>query len=236
MILIVDDNVTPAAIIAGVITERLAVDVQVVEDLRDVTNPGFDASGFTLALVDLSFRNTTATGLDVLVALQSKHHALPIALYTQGDDAVADLITVCWHAFPLAGAFSKSLPLDGLIARISDVLTKGHCDPDPVLTPLLPSERSPFRSADAFSALVPHAGHAKLWRALQRSESEPSIAEIAGISGLAVNSVKNYREALMADLRLHGLNRPSMNAIRSFAIRCRPLLEPFVSAKLDRQK
>jgi DNA-binding NarL/FixJ family response regulator len=234
LILIVDDNITPSSVIAGVITERLGTQVEIVEHIREVSDESFNASGYSLALIDLSFRNTSATGLDVLVALHAKNPALTLAIYTQGDDAVADLLETCWHAIPLAAALSKSLPLDGLIARINDLQQTGACEADPVLTPLLPPERSQFRSAAAFQTLVPHAGHAKLWRALQRSGPEVSIGEVAGISGLAVNSVKNYRESLMPELRLHGLDRPSLTAMRNFGIRCRPLLEPFVSRKLDR--
>jgi CheY-like chemotaxis protein len=234
LILIIDDNITPAAVIAGVITERLGTQVVIVEHISEIVDETFDASPFSLALVDLSFRNTSSTGLDVLVALKEKNPALTLAIYTQGDDAVADLLEICWHALPLSAALSKSIPLDGLIARIGDLQRIGTCDADPVLTPLLPPERSKFRTTEAFQTLVPHAGHAKLWRALQKSSPELSIGEVAGISGLAVNSVKNYRESLMPGLRLHGLERPSLIAMRNFGIRCRPLLEPFVARKLDR--
>jgi len=234
MILIVDDNSTPTQVIGDVITARLGFAVRVVESVAEFVADPAVLDGVRLALVDLSFRNTTASGLDVLVSLRAMAPEVTAALYTQGDDSVADLIAVCFHAIPLGAVLSKSLPLNALVQRIDDLMVTGRCEPDPVLTPILPSERSPLRSAEAYGRLVPHAGHAKLWRALQRSSPEVSIGELAGISGLAVNSIRNYRESVMAELHLHELERPSLYAMRAFAIRCRPLLEPFVSMKLDR--
>lgn len=225
---IIDDNATSLELIAQAITARLGHDVELVTDADDVTF-AFCAMGFDLALVDLSFRGSQQSGLDVLVRLAERSPSTRLVLFTQGDDSVAELMRIAWEALPLASAISKSFPLGLLLETISRVLADGSSPPDPVLQPLLPAVRSPWRSADAYRRLVHHAGHAKLWRALIDAGADPSYEELHRLSGLKVNTLRNYREQLLPELALHGMANPTMREMQAFALRCRPLLSPYVS-------
>jgi hypothetical protein len=82
------------------------------------------------------------------------------------------------------------------------------------------------------TTLVQHAGHAKLWRALIGAEEEPSYRDLAVAARLSLNTVRNYREQLLPELSLHGLDNPAMREMQVFARRCRPFLQPFVTQKL----
>lgn len=227
-LLIVDDNASGLELIAQAITARLDHTVELVSNVDAVT-PEVCATGFDLALVDLSFRGSRQSGLDVLVELAERSPSTRLVLFTQGDDSVAELMRVAWEALPLASAVSKSLPLGLLLETIRRVLAEGASPPDPVLQPLLPAVRSPWRSAEAYRRLVHHAGHAKLWRALIDAGADPSYEELHRLSGLKVNTLRNYREQLVPELALHGMANPTMREMQAFAIRCRPLLVPFLS-------
>lgn len=227
-LLIVDDNANSLELIAQAITARLDHTVELVSNVDAVT-PELCATGFDLALVDLSFRGSWQSGLDVLVELAERSPSTRLVLFTQGDDSVAELMRVAWEALPLASAVSKSLPLGLLLETIRRVLTDGASPPDPVLQPLLPAVRSPWRSAEAYRRLVHHAGHAKLWRALIDAGADPSYEELHRLSGLKVNTLRNYREQLVPELALHGMANPTMREMQAFALRCRPLLSPFLS-------
>jgi DNA-binding NarL/FixJ family response regulator len=225
-VLIVDDNATSLELIAQAITLRLGHEVVLVTEVDSVTPELCAPPGFDLALVDLSFRGTRQSGLDVLLRLAEVSSSTRLVLFTQGDDAVAALMRDAWEALPLASAVSKSLPLDLLMDTIRRVLDEGTAPPDPVLQPLLPAVRSPWRSAEGYRRLVPHAGHAKLWRALIDSGADPSYEELHRLSGLKVNTLRNYREQLVPELALHGMANPTMREMQAFAWRCGPLLAP----------
>jgi DNA-binding NarL/FixJ family response regulator len=226
-LLIVDDNASSLELIAQAITARLEHTVELLSNVDAVT-PEVCATGFDLALVDLAFRGSRQSGLDVLVELAERSPTTRLVLFTQGDDSVAELMRVAWEALPLASAVSKSLPLGLLLDTIRRVLSEGASPPDPVLQPLLPAVRSPWRSAEAYRRLVHHAGHAKLWRALIDAGADPSYEELHRLSGLKVNTLRNYREQLVPELALHGLANPTMREMQAFALRCRPLLSPFL--------
>lgn len=229
----VDDNATSLELIAEAITGRLGHAVILVTDVDAVT-PEFCRTGsFDLALVDLSFRGSALSGLDVLLRLAAASPPTRLVLFTQGDDAVAELMRDAWEALPLASAVSKSLPLDLLLETVRRVLADGTAPPDPVLRPLLPATRSPWRRADGYRRLVHHAGHAKLWRALIDAGAEPSYEELHRLSGLKVNTLRNYREQLVPELGLHGLANPTMREMQAFARRCRPLLLPYLTRPVD---
>lgn len=228
----VDDNPTSVAPIAEAIRTRLDHSVTLLDDVASVTPQVCVADPFDLAMVDLSFRGNTLSGLDVLVTLSSASPATHLMLFTQGDDAVADLMRDTWEALPLACAISKSLPLERLVETVRLVLRDGTAPVDPVLQPLLPLQRSPWRAAGAFGRLVHHAGHAKLWNALIHSGPDPSYEDLHRLSGLKINTLRNYREQLLAELSLHGLEGPTIRQMRSFACRCRPLLAPFLDRAL----
>lgn len=227
-LLIVDDNATSLELMADAVSARLGVEVVLVTAVADVTDELCAPPGFDLALVDLSFRGTRESGLDVLVRLSEASPSTRLILFTQGDDSVAELMRAAWEALPLASAVSKSLPLDLLIETIRRVMDDGWASPDPVLQPLLPATRSPWRSADGYRRLVPHAGHAKLWLALIEAGAEPSYEELHRLSGLKINTLRNYREQLVPELALHGMSNPTMRDMQAFARRCAPLLAPHI--------
>lgn len=232
-VLIVDDNASSLELIAQAITARLGHEVLLVTQVDAVTPELCSPPSFDLALVDLSFRGTRQSGLDVLLRLHAISRSTRLVLFTQGDDSVAELMRDAWEALPLASAVSKSLPLDLLIETIRRVLTDGSAVPDPVLRPLLPASRSPWRSAEGYRRLVPHAGHAKLWRALIDAGADPSYEELHRLSGLKVNTLRNYREQLMPELALHRLSNPTMREMQAFAQRCGPLLAPYLLCGTD---
>ncbi|MGQ0519607.1 MAG: hypothetical protein ACT4PX_00465 [Actinomycetota bacterium] len=228
-ILVVDDNPTTVRFLADTIAARLGHEVTLIARVEEVT-PSVCASLLPhLALVDLSFRGTARSGLDVLMTLNGHSPATRLVPFTQGDDAVAELLRDAWEALPLASAVSKSLPLEQLLELIEEVLRDGSAVPDPVLRPLLPSQRSPWRSAEGYGRLVHHAGHAKLWHALLVTEGEPSYEELRRVTGLKINTLRNYREQLIPELALHGLRNPTIREMQRFARRCRPLLAPHMA-------
>ncbi len=232
-VLIVDDNPIGVGPMAQAITARLGHEVVLLTEVQQVTNDIVLAAKPELALVDLSFRGTSRSGLDVLVFLAEASPSTALVLFTQGDDAVAELMRVAWEALPVATALSKSLPLDLFVEALQRVLADGEAPPDPVLQPLLPASRSPWRMAAGFARLVPHAGHAKLWQALIDAGTDPSYSDLHRLTGLKVNTLRNYREQLLPELGLHGLANPTMCQMQVFATRCRPLLQPYIAAGLQ---
>lgn len=231
-VLIVDDNPTGVQLIAESITARLGHEVVLLTDVEAAAGEPCPETGFAAALVDLSFRGSKRSGLDVLVRLANTSPGTRLVLFTQGDDAVAELMRDAWEALPLASAMSKSLPLDAVIETVRKVLSDGSAPPDPVLQPLLPAKRSPWRSVEGYARLVQHAGHAKLWRALIDADPDPSYEDLRHLSGLKVNTLRNYRDQLVHELSLHGLSNPTMRQMQAFALRCRPLLAPHIDRAL----
>lgn len=232
-IVIVDDATTLAGLLADAIARHGPHDVQVVADPVEVTADLVSAGTFDLALVDLSFPNRDLNGLDVLLVFHEHAPDTRLAVITQGDDWVADLLRVAWEALPLAGAFSKSAPLETVLRSIGQILRSGSAPPDPVLAPLLPARRSEARSYERFGRLIGHRGHAKLWKALIDSPTEPSYVELRDLTGLKVNTLRNYREHLLAELALHDLHGPTLRDLYRFAQVARPLLTPHIEQRLS---
>lgn len=229
-ILLLDDAAPVTELLADAIRSRTGHDVVTLSRVDDL--PALlERCTFDLAVVDLSFPNQPRNGLDALFLINRTSPVTRLMVLTQGDDWVADALRVAWEAFPLATAMSKSAPVASLIGAINQVLTTGRAPIDPVLQPLLPTSRSPWRSAEGYGRLVQHAGHAKLWRALIELDHEPSYRELAAVTGLSMNTVRNYREQLLGELALHGLSNPSMREMQVFAKRCRPFLEPWLVAR-----
>ena len=135
-------------------------------------------------------------------------------------------------AFDLACAMSKMTSQAQVLRTLEQVARDGAAPVDPVLQPLLPEERSPWRSLDGYARLVDHKGHAKLWRALIELDEEPSYRELAEHTGLSLSAVSNYRAELLGHLNLHYMDAPRMREMQRFAKRCRPLLAPYLRAKL----
>jgi DNA-binding NarL/FixJ family response regulator len=232
-VLLLDDATTVNELLARELALRLECGVtsqsSVEELLESATHPSVD-----VALVDLSYANSPLTGLDALYHLHTASPHTRLAILTQGDEWVAQMLRDAWEAFPLATALSKSGSIATIVDAVARLLDGEEVPPDPVLRPLLPATRSPLRSLEAYGALIQHAGHAKLWRALIASDSDPSYRDIADATGLTVNTVRNYREQLLAPLAFHGLVHPSMREMQQFARRCRPLLRSHIAARLQR--
>lgn len=230
-LLLLDDATPINELLARELTEQLGYEVTAMRSIEELF--ASKTLGFDVALVDLSFPGSAHTGLDALLFLHEHSATTRLVVLTQGDDWVADMLRDAWEALPLAGAMSKSAPLSTLVPAIRHLADRdGQPLVDPVLAPLLPSVRSPWRSLAGYARLVQHAGHAKLWRALIQSPTEPSYRDLADTTGLSVNTVRNYREQLLGELALHGLENPSMRDMQGFARRCRPFLDPQIEARL----
>jgi CheY-like chemotaxis protein len=232
-ILLVDDATAVTELFGSVLVRELGCEVVVAASPTAVGELLCEERPFDLAVVDLSFPHDAANGLDALVAVHRHDPATRLVILTQGDDWVADLLRDAWEALPLAGAVSKSTPTDGQVELLRRVLLDGSAPPDPVLQPWLPRERSPWRRAEGFARLVQHVGHAKLWQALIDGEFEPTYRDLANTTGLKLNTLKNYRAQLLGELALHGLDDPTMHEMQAFAKRCRPLLMPYLRARLE---
>lgn len=232
-LLLVDDAATNAELFADLIRDRLGWLVAVSTRAGDITTALLDDVACDLAVVDLSFPREALTGLDVLLTVHLHRPATALVVLTQGDDWVADLLRDAWEALPLACVISKATPIAAQLAMLAEVAENGSAPTDPELRPWLPAERSPWRVADQYGRLVPHAGVAKLWRALIESPREPSYGELARATGLKLNTLKNYRAMVVNELSRHGLVDPTLREMHQFARRCRPLLQPFIRQRLQ---
>jgi DNA-binding NarL/FixJ family response regulator len=231
-LLLVDDTTVITDLLAGRLCAELDASVDVygrVEDYLDAVAP---PDGWDLAIIDLSFNQSDLNGADVLLDLHQRHPRTRLLLHTQGDDYVRDLLRDVWEAIPLDAVVGKSMPTADFMRLVRTVLGGGSAPVDPVIRPLLPEERSPWRRLESYGRLVQHAGHAKLWRVLIAADAEPTYRDLALATGLSVNTVRNYRDQLLGELRLHGLDNPTMRSMQLFAKRCRPFLEPSVTARL----
>jgi DNA-binding NarL/FixJ family response regulator len=229
-LLIVDDASALAELFADAIRERLGYPVTVSVAIAGVSEALSTIDHLALAIVDLSFPQEAGSGLDALAEI---HRACPdakLAIITQGDAWVAQTLRDAWELLPIATVISKSAPLAYQLEAIRQVVTVGSAQVDPAIQPLLPALRSPHRTAARFGLLVQHAGHAKLWTALLIA-SDPSYKQIADLSGLKLNTVKNYRAQLLSELAFHGLLDPSLRQMQDFARRCRSFLVPFLEVR-----
>lgn len=194
-------------------------------------NPDVD-----LALVDLSFPQERGSGLDALATIHTTSPSTALAIVTQGDEWVAQLLRDAWELLPIATVISKSAPLQFQLDAIEEVLRTGSSPVDPAIQPLVPAVKPAMRTVARFAELVPHAGHAKLWAALLDAAPDATYKQIADATGLRLNTVKNYRASLLGELALHGLDEPGLEEMREFAVRCRPFLLPHVAAALQRAR
>lgn len=229
--LLVDDT-TATELVADVLHQRLGWDVTTVHTTTAVTEELVRATAPDVAIVDLSFPREPHSGLDVMVRIHRLRPDTAIAVYTDGDQTAAKLLATAWHALPIATAICKGSPLSAQVERFAELERAGAAPPDPILRPYLPESRSPWRAADAYRRLVPLAGIARMWDVLHDADRDLTYEEVAARTGLRRNSVAAYREQLKPELELHGEEHVSMPAIREFAQRCWPLLEPYVSEKL----
>lgn len=234
-LLIVDDSTLAVGPLREVIEAELGWEVVTARspDELPALLCGVDGGAdFDVAMVDLSYVNSDLNGLDALLALHRYSPACRLVVYTQGDPPLAEILRDAWDAFDLASALSKTTDLSIVLHTLEQTARHGTAPVDPVLQPLLPAERSRWRSLEGYGMLVVHAGHAKLWRALIELDEEPSYKDLAAHTGLSLSAVSNYRSELLSHLALHYLDAPRMRQMQRFAKRCRPLLEPHIRGKL----
>lgn len=229
-LLLVDDAGALGELFAAAIETTLGYCVAVAVSLADVGERLAQIDSLDLAIVDLSFPLESGTGIDALDEIHRAYPDASLAVITQGDSWVAEILRDAWDVLPIATFISKSAPLAYQLKAIASVISTGSAPIDPAIQTLLPARRSPHRTASSFGALVQHGGHAKLWRALLVAR-ESSYKEVADLSGLALNTVKNYRAQLLSELALHGLHDPTLRQMHEFAIRCRAFLMPFLKAR-----
>ena len=228
-LLLVDDASALAELFGGAIEARLGHDVAISVSIGGIDEALSSLDHLQLAIIDLSFPQENGNGLDALVEVHRLRPQALLAIITQGDEWVAAILRDAWELLPIATVISKSAPLSFQLAAIEQVLVTGHAPVDPAIQPLLPATRNRHRTPERFAALVQHAGHAKLWTALLAS-TDPTFRQVADLSGLKLNTVKNYRSQLLQELTVHGLNDPTLRQMQEFAIRCQAFLRPFLGA------
>lgn len=236
-ILMVDDASSLAELFGAAIGQHLGHEVTVViavadvPDLLDEVDAG--APPPDLALVDLSFPQERVTGLEALAIIHRRSPSTKLAIVTQGDEWVAEVLRDAWELLPIVTVISKTAPLDYQLGAIERVLTEGEAPVDPAIQPLLPAVRPAWRTPERFALLIQHQGHAKVWSALMDPELDATYREVSERTGLKLNTIKNYRTQLLSELGLHGLEDPSLREMQDFALRCRPFLEPYVQSALS---
>ena len=230
-VLLVDDSAHACELFADAIRQRLEFDVVTLRSPGEVTADLVHDKQIDIAVVDLSFPGDALTGADVLLQLHLDTPSTRLIILTDGDAWAADLLRDSWEVLPIACALSKSSPVSVQLDAVRRVAEKGEAPIDPVLQPLLPAVKSPWRTLDGFSRLVQHRGHAKLWQAVLACGPTAEYQDLAQYSGLRLNALRNYRAQLLPELGLHGLYNPPMRDLYMFVMRCRPFLAPFVEAK-----
>lgn len=232
-ILIVEDAAAFAELFAGKLAEHLDAIVEVCVAIVDVEL--FLTRGpYDLALVDLSFPQEHASGLDALAEIHATAPSTKLAIMTQGDRWVGEILRDAWDLLPISTVISKTAPLDYQFEMVEGVLRDGHADVDPAIKPLLPARPNANRSIDRFGQLIQHQGHAKVWNVLVDRQFDATYKNVAVATGLKLNTVKNYRTQLLAELRVHGLDDPSLREMQDFAWRCRAFLRPHIDRALGR--
>lgn len=224
-VLLVDDAAALAELFAATVRSELGHEVHEVVSVADVET-ALIGPPFDLAIVDLSFPQEKATGIDALAEIHAAAPATLLVLITQGDRWVADTLRDATDLLPIATVISKSAPLAFQLDMISRVLAGETVPVDPAIATLLPGTDRPHRSIESFSRLVPHLGHAKFWTALLASDERVTYQSVADSTGLKLNTIKNYRSQLLGELRLHGLADAGLLEIQQFAWRCRAFLGP----------
>lgn len=230
-VLLIDDSAHVNELFAQAIAESLDYQVRTITLPSQLTGAFLADFPIDLAVVDLSFGTTSETGLDALLRLHVESPKTKLMVLTQGDSWVGDLLRDAWELLPLAGAMSKSSSIKAQIDAVDRVVRYGEAPPDPVLLPMLPAQKNPWRTLDSFARLVQHKGHAKLWAALLACGPNAEYQDLAAHSGLRLNALRNYRAQLLPELAHHSLENPPMRDLYLFARRCRPFLAPYVRAK-----
>lgn len=231
-ILLVDDAAAMAELFANEVAKAFDAVVDVCIAVADVETM-LERPRYDLAIVDLSFPQEHATGIDALVEVHASDPTTRLAIMTQGDAWVGDILRDAWDLLPIATVISKAAPLEYQLGMIGGVLAGRTVEPDPAVQTLLPSRRNPDRTAERFARLIQHHGHAKVWNVLMDRRLDATYKNVSATTGLKLNTVKNYRSQLLAELRIHRLDDPSLREMQEFAWRCRSFLRPYVEASLE---
>ncbi len=235
-ILVLDDSAAVNDLFARLLRAELGVEVIALASVAEAEAAVERGDQFDIALVDLSFPEEHRTGLEALLSIHTASKRTTLAVITQGDSFVAQLLRDVWELLPIATVISKAAPINFQLDQVRQLISKGVAPIDPSVQPLLPAEKASSRSVESFRRLVTHVGHAKLWSALLAAEEDVSYRDIASATGLRLNTVRNYRAQLLPELTIHGLYDPSLREMRSFAWRCRPLLQRLIDEIADRQR
>lgn len=230
-ILLVEDAAALAELFSEKLAERFDAEVDVCVAVVDV-ELCLQTEPYDLALVDLSFSQEQASGLDALAEIHASSPATKLAILTQGDSWVSEILRDAWDLLPIATVISKTAPLAYQFDMVEQVLLHGRADVDPAIKPMLPSKPNASRSIDRFGDLIQHQGHAKVWNVLMDRRFDATYKNVADATGLKLNTVKNYRTQLLNELRVHGLDDPSLREMQDFAWRCRAFLKPHVDRSL----
>lgn len=232
-VLLIDDAAAVVELFSERLAERFGLDVDVCVAVSDVELRLQDGP-YDLALVDLSFPQEQASGLDALAEIHFASPQTILVIMTQGDAWVGEVLRDAWDLLPIATVISKTAPLDYQFSMIDQVLRMGVAEPDPAIQPLLPRHPNRARTVDSFARLILHQGHAKVWHVLMDRRFEATYKNVADATGLKLNTIKNYRTQLLPELRVHGLVDPSLREMQEFAWRCRAFLRHHVDQSLTR--
>ena len=230
-VLLIDDSTHSSELFAAAMRDELGFDVRALRAPRELDDQFVASNTVDMAVVDLWFPGEQLTGADALLRLHFDQPRTKLVVLTDIDDWSIDLLRDTWQVLPLACALSKRTPVGTQLAALAQVAAVGYAPVDDVLSPLLPQQKSPWRTLDGFSRLVQHRGHAKMWQALLACGPAAEYQDLAAHSGLRLNALRNYRAQLLPELSLHGLHNPPMRDLYHFVVRCRPFLAPFVEAK-----
>lgn len=235
-LLLLDDASTVNDLFAGLLRQELGVDVVPLGSVGQLETELAGGAEYDFALIDLSFPEERRTGLDALLALHDATPSTCLAVITQGDSFVAQLLRDVWELLPIATVISKAAPIQFQIDQIRALLADRTAPVDPSVQPLLPEHRPNGRTLADFDRLVGHVGHAKLWQSLIAAHENVTYQDISDATGLRLNTVKNYRAQLLSELGLQGLDDPSLREMKAFADRCRPILERRIAHALAQRK
>jgi DNA-binding NarL/FixJ family response regulator len=226
-VLILDDQVLTTEALGFRVRERLGVEPVLLHRVADLTPALITSSKFDLAVVDLSYRDEVMHGLDALYALHRWSPDTALVIHTVGDSNVEAMLRDAWELLPVATAITKGPSAAGIVDVLEVVMRNGEAPLDPVLQPLLPAVRQ-RRDPASFERLVPHKGHAKMWRALAEEPEGASYSDLASAAGVKINAIKNYRADVIGELEHHRLTNPTTRQMQEFAKRARPFLRPYL--------
>ncbi len=235
-LLLLDDAAVVNDLFATLLRNELQIDVVPLASVGELEHVVASGGRFDVALVDLSFPEERRTGMDALLAIHLSSPSTILAVITQGDTFVAQLLRDVWELLPIATVVSKAAPISFQIAQVRQLVITGSAPIDPSVQPLLPASRAASRSLVAFEHLVVHVGHAKLWQALLDAADDVSYRDVVMSTGLRLNTVKNYRAQLLPELLNHRLDDPSLREMQAFASRCRPIFERLITQVKERSR